>query len=125
MRAAIQLCVLCAVFPAACSDNDPAAVTLTPPGSSAAPECSGRGVLLSENMGNLCDDHAVVDSKLCASGPRARCVCNQCYEGPACSKLTDACAVDTRVAEMTLTRPWWDKRPSAFSIPQGSLWNMA
>ena len=82
--------------------------------------CSGHGIRFHDDD-ELCDDASVrEDEILSCSKERDRCRCFQCYEGASCSTLTKQCAIDTRVAELTLTRPWWDRR-SPYHARRGGL----
>ena len=75
--------------------------------------CSGHGVLFEAEFDDLCRESDMDLDPLCeAQKQEASCRCFQCYEGDSCEKLVENCAVDTRVAELTLSRPWWSSRES-------------
>ena len=93
--------------------------------------CSGHGIPTTTDFDDLCFSSSsnnkgasvITDEILCGEENRGKdqktCQCYQCYEGPTCSQLIKNCAVDTRVAELTLTQPWWAARLPDISMPRG------
>jgi L-tryptophan--pyruvate aminotransferase len=93
--------------------------------------CSGHGILVkgSSDFDALCspfdkDALGALSESLCGKSSAAKadqCKCHQCYEGPTCSQLVKNCAVDSRVAELTLTKQWFDENMGDISIPNALL----
>ena len=93
--------------------------------------CSGHGMLVkdSSDFDALCspfDKEAlgVLGKSLCDKSSAAKagqCKCHQCYAGPTCYQLLKNCAVNSRVAELTLTKQWFDKNLGDISIPNALL----
>lgn len=112
------------------TDSRPTQNLKRSPPSSKIP-CSGHGILVkgSSDFDALCspfDKEAlgVLGKSLCDTSSAAKvgqCKCHQCYEGPTCSRLLKNCAVDSRVAELTLTKQWFDEHLGDITIPNALL----